>query len=278
MELTDFVEVKFASAVIPTEVTIFETYYPGAIVRILAYPSHRSGSSTSLDAPDDRHWVELYRGPPDRHQLIDSRAFSPPLRRVNFSTNHLRIEFDCRFLFYYTELDAILLVGEAPDCRSLFWGEREGGGREQRLISLLVLTDGCGCVATPHPPQQMFVIGLCWAMCACRRWPMWRSLQRHWPLRCPESRRDLQARRSSMRRCRWVLCLLLPLSLRFSLSSAVYLFFVMRPPHAGGALLPSSRRTSPHHPGEPPEHRYGPARALGQTIRSLLITATLFPF
>jgi F-box/leucine-rich repeat protein 4 len=39
------------------------------------------------------------------------RIFSPPLQLCNFKTKMLRLEFNHSLLDYYTELDAVLLIG-----------------------------------------------------------------------------------------------------------------------------------------------------------------------
>ncbi|XP_072949075.1 F-box/LRR-repeat protein 4 [Epargyreus clarus] len=95
----DFVEVSFQRAVYPLEVAVFETYNPGALVRIWAL------GSTS--------WVLLWEGEPD-YAGDTPRIFSPPIRQMNVSTRILRLEFNHRLLPYYTELDAVLLRGKEP--------------------------------------------------------------------------------------------------------------------------------------------------------------------
>ncbi|XP_045447998.1 F-box/LRR-repeat protein 4 [Melitaea cinxia] len=93
----DFVEVSFERAVYPLEVAVFETFNPGALVRIWAL------GPTS--------WVLLWEGEPEN--VGDTpRIFSPPIREVNFPTRILRLEFNHKLLPYYTELDAVLLKGK----------------------------------------------------------------------------------------------------------------------------------------------------------------------
>ncbi|XP_026492284.2 F-box/LRR-repeat protein 4 [Vanessa tameamea] len=95
----DFVEVSFERAVYPLEVAIFETYNPGALVRIWAL------GPTS--------WMLLWEGEPE-YAGDTTRIFSPPIRQINFPTRILRLEFNHRLLPYYTELDAVLLRGKEP--------------------------------------------------------------------------------------------------------------------------------------------------------------------
>lgn len=55
-------------------------------------------------------WCQLWSGPPQRvpHK---PRIFSPPLQLCSFKTKLLRLEFNHSLLDYYTELDAVLLIG-----------------------------------------------------------------------------------------------------------------------------------------------------------------------
>ncbi|CAH0715702.1 unnamed protein product, partial [Brenthis ino] len=95
----DFVEVSFERAVYPLEVAVFETYNPGALVRIWAL------GPTS--------WILLWEGEPE-YAGDTPRIFSPPIREIKFPTRILRLEFNHRLLPYYTELDAVLLRGKEP--------------------------------------------------------------------------------------------------------------------------------------------------------------------
>lgn len=91
-------DVEYHREVYPIRVSIFETYNPGSVVRIWAKDSITN------------EWQQLWNGPT---QLVPhkSRIFSPPLKQSNFKTKYLRIEFNHNLLDYYTELDAVLLIG-----------------------------------------------------------------------------------------------------------------------------------------------------------------------
>ncbi|XP_049873276.1 F-box/LRR-repeat protein 4 [Pectinophora gossypiella] len=95
----DFVEVSFERAVYPMEVSVFETYNPGALIRIWAW--------------GPKSWVLLWEGEPE-YVGDTPRIFSPPIREMNFPSRVLRLEFNHRLLPYYTELDAVLLKGKEP--------------------------------------------------------------------------------------------------------------------------------------------------------------------
>lgn len=68
----DFIIVEFEEYVIPSQVTIYETYNPGSVICIWAYVKH------------SEEWMCLWSGPPttERH----SRRFSPPIKRIEFPT------------------------------------------------------------------------------------------------------------------------------------------------------------------------------------------------
>lgn len=102
----DFVEIQFKSAVYPTEIKIFETYNPGAVVKIMACDQL---CGTDVDSGQSR-WECLWSGPPERF-TEHCRVFSPNLKPASFLTNLLRIEFCHQLLHYYTEIDAIQLAG-----------------------------------------------------------------------------------------------------------------------------------------------------------------------
>ncbi|XP_045536507.1 F-box/LRR-repeat protein 4 [Papilio machaon] len=99
----DYVEVSFERSVYPLEVAIFETYNPGALVRIWAL-----GTGA---------WFLLWEGEPE-YAGDKPRIFSPPIKQINFPTRVLRLEFNHRLLPYYTELDAVLLRGKEPASES----------------------------------------------------------------------------------------------------------------------------------------------------------------
>ncbi|XP_071561373.1 F-box/LRR-repeat protein 4-like [Temnothorax nylanderi] len=93
----DYINVEYDRAVYPIRVSIYEVYNPGSVVRIWAQDHNN-------------RWFLLWNGPP---QIVPStsRIFSPPLRSCDFKTKTLRLEFNHSLLDYYTELDAILLIG-----------------------------------------------------------------------------------------------------------------------------------------------------------------------
>ncbi|XP_046627361.1 F-box/LRR-repeat protein 4 isoform X1 [Neodiprion virginianus] len=93
----DYIDVAYDREVYPIRVSIYETYNPGSVVGIWAADS--SGK-----------WSRLWRGLP---QVVSHkpRIFSPPLQPCSFKTKMLRLEFNHSKQDYYTELDAVLLIG-----------------------------------------------------------------------------------------------------------------------------------------------------------------------
>ncbi|XP_076006451.1 F-box/LRR-repeat protein 4 [Genypterus blacodes] len=103
----DFIEVAFEEPVYPTAVELLETYYPGAIVQVLAC----SHNPFSQNPPTEVRWEVLWSQEPTKVLAPQARQFSPNIKHINFPTNLLRLEFNSSLLEYYTELDAVILRG-----------------------------------------------------------------------------------------------------------------------------------------------------------------------
>ncbi|KAM7420242.1 hypothetical protein PAMA_014782 [Pampus argenteus] len=103
----DYIELGFEDPVYPTAVEVLETYYPGAIVQILAC----SHNPFSQNPPTDVRWEVLWSGEPAKVLTSQARQFSPNIKHINFPTNLLRLEVNSSLLDYYTELDAVILRG-----------------------------------------------------------------------------------------------------------------------------------------------------------------------
>ncbi|GFS04891.1 F-box/LRR-repeat protein 4 [Elysia marginata] len=103
----DFLEVSFSEYLYPVRVEIYETYNPGSVVRILACDG-AGGTDTDRGKVT---WATLWAQ--DKPQLAKQRPriFAPPIKKVNFATNLIRIELNSSYLDYYSELDGIKLVG-----------------------------------------------------------------------------------------------------------------------------------------------------------------------
>ncbi|XP_061529776.1 F-box/LRR-repeat protein 4 isoform X1 [Phycodurus eques] len=103
----DYIELGFEEPVYPTAVEVLETYYPGAIVQILAC----SHNPFSQNPPTDVRWEVLWSGEPTKVLAPQARQFSPNIKHISFPTNLLRLEVNSSLLDYYTELDAVILRG-----------------------------------------------------------------------------------------------------------------------------------------------------------------------
>uniref|UniRef100_A0A3P8VLL3 F-box and leucine-rich repeat protein 4 n=1 Tax=Cynoglossus semilaevis TaxID=244447 RepID=A0A3P8VLL3_CYNSE len=103
----DYIELGFEEPVYPTAVEVLETYYPGAIVQILAC----SHNHFSQNPPTDVRWEVLWSGEPTKMLTPQARQFSPSIKLISFPTNLLRLEVNSSLLDYYTELDAVILHG-----------------------------------------------------------------------------------------------------------------------------------------------------------------------
>ncbi|GAB0095762.1 F-box/LRR-repeat protein 4 [Sergentomyia squamirostris] len=103
----DFIVVEFEEFVIPQAISIYETYNPGAIVKIWGYFNTTES------------WQCLWSALPDLYVERRPRKFTPPLRRVCQPTKIIRLEFNHIFLDYFTEIDGIVLTGRKCDAREI---------------------------------------------------------------------------------------------------------------------------------------------------------------
>ncbi|KAK7083009.1 F-box and leucine-rich repeat protein 4 [Halocaridina rubra] len=94
----DFIDLRYESPVYPIRVDFYETYNAGSVVRVWG----------SLEGRD---WMLLWSGDPQLGLKAAARIFSPPITQPHRLVNILRVEFDHRHHSYYSELDAVLLVG-----------------------------------------------------------------------------------------------------------------------------------------------------------------------
>lgn len=94
----DYIVLHFEQYVLPRQLTIFETYNPGAVIGIWAYTL-------------EEKWMKLWSGVPNSNIEKKSRAFMPPLGRISSPTRMIKLEFYHSHLEYFTELDAVKLSG-----------------------------------------------------------------------------------------------------------------------------------------------------------------------
>lgn len=98
--------IEFEEFVFPSEIAIYETYNPGAIVKLWAFTINEK-------------WICLWdesSGTNDDHTgadaiTNDSRIFAPTIKEIKVPTRIIRIEFNHRQLDYFTEIDGVILKG-----------------------------------------------------------------------------------------------------------------------------------------------------------------------
>jgi len=88
----------FEQAVIPIAIEIYESYNPGAVVRIEV-----------LD-PNTDEWVVVWEGVSDTVGQ-EIAVFRPELQPVDFATNQVRLTIDEPSVVGWNEIDAVKLIG-----------------------------------------------------------------------------------------------------------------------------------------------------------------------
>eukprot|EP00088_Acartia_fossae_P021172 TRINITY_DN22663_c0_g1_i11.p1 TRINITY_DN22663_c0_g1~~TRINITY_DN22663_c0_g1_i11.p1 ORF type:complete len:601 (-),score=50.87 TRINITY_DN22663_c0_g1_i11:588-2390(-) len=99
---SNFVDIKYEHAVYPIRIHIYETFNPGGVSGIWA--GNCRGDWKLL-------WDTTMTSTPQQVVSQRPRIFSPPLQQTHFITKLIRIEFDQSELPYYTEIDAVALLG-----------------------------------------------------------------------------------------------------------------------------------------------------------------------
>lgn len=113
--------VEFEDFVFPSDILIYETYNPGAIVKLWAFTINEkwiclwededgtnanSTSNANANRNENENDTDMLRASPN-----DSHIFSPPIKEIKIPTRIIRIEFNHRHLDYFTEIDGVLLEG-----------------------------------------------------------------------------------------------------------------------------------------------------------------------
>lgn len=93
-----FAVIQFEEYVFPRRIYIFETYNPGAVVRLWAFTI-------------TKNWVCLWESDGDLETQSDPRVFAPAIEEIKIPTQIIRIEFNHQHLDYFTEIDGVLLEG-----------------------------------------------------------------------------------------------------------------------------------------------------------------------
>eukprot|EP01080_Neovahlkampfia_damariscottae_P005516 gene5516-9333_t len=93
----EWVELTFEKHVVPTKIIIYETYNPGACVKI-------SGKDKK------GNWVELWSGS-KQPNIGKATKNEQKLKQVDFLVNEIRLDMDCTNQTSYYEIDAVELFG-----------------------------------------------------------------------------------------------------------------------------------------------------------------------
>lgn len=103
-----FVVAEFEDFVFPSDILIYETYNPGAIVKLWAFTINEKWICLWEDehTNDNDNDNDTNRTGPN-----DSHIFQPTIKEIKIPTRIIRIEFNHRNLDYFTEIDGILLEG-----------------------------------------------------------------------------------------------------------------------------------------------------------------------
>jgi hypothetical protein len=95
----EYLELEFTKYMIVSGIEIYETYHPGAVVKISLWRKNK--------------WTVVYSGESQANKLpAQSRIFAPPLRKTQFATKRVRIDLDTRKSPSWSEIDAVQLIGE----------------------------------------------------------------------------------------------------------------------------------------------------------------------
>ncbi|CAF3427916.1 unnamed protein product [Rotaria sp. Silwood1] len=107
----EFIIVEFERAVYPEQIDIYETFHPGAVVKVLA----RNGK-------DNSEWETVWETAVP-HSEGQSRIFSIPCRNISRKEiNQIRLNVNCSAASTWCEIDCIKLIGHLSNT-DLFYKE-----------------------------------------------------------------------------------------------------------------------------------------------------------
>ncbi|KAH7967415.1 hypothetical protein HPB49_024630 [Dermacentor silvarum] len=172
-------ELQYEHHVHPVTVTVFETYNPGSVVRILAFDRLKN------------RWKELWVGKPTKG--AEACAWPRPLPSENtFATRVLRLEFHHAHLDYHAQIDAVLLAGllkrpEPPVCESDEESSAAAVAQQSNCKQEAFLPSSTGFHSLPHELMtQIFryldLLSICRLSGTCRLF--WKVCYDHIFYRC----------------------------------------------------------------------------------------------
>lgn len=99
-DANQFIELKYAVAVYPAHINIYETYHCGGVIRI------------KVKNMEANEWVTVWENLNGPENISTSRIFSPSLSTVLFKTQEVRLEVDCTLARSWCEIDSVELIGK----------------------------------------------------------------------------------------------------------------------------------------------------------------------
>lgn len=129
--------VEFEEFVFPSGIHIYETYNPGAIVKVWVFTINEKWICLWEDnGLDENSTIRIFSN--------DSHIFSPSIKEIKIPTRIIRIEFNHRKLNYFTEIDGVLLEGikftPRPDLQHLMTLSQANKGPIQRKLEKVSFT------------------------------------------------------------------------------------------------------------------------------------------
>jgi hypothetical protein len=107
----EWLELVYRQAVRPTQIRIYETCKPGFVVSVQALDYGTAQPvGGALPEGHGHRWVTLWKG---QDPTVYPGPFMPPIERVSFRTNRLRVTIDSS-VPGLNEIDAVVLLGTDP--------------------------------------------------------------------------------------------------------------------------------------------------------------------
>lgn len=107
----DFIDIGIENAVVPQKILIYETFHPQSIIQIFGamIPYDTSGNC------GDVRWYELWSADPEQESRFKATVFEPEIKKISVAINTIRLIVYSKHLEYYTELDAVEVIGTIED-------------------------------------------------------------------------------------------------------------------------------------------------------------------
>lgn len=133
----EYLEFHYEKPCIPSKMEIYETFTPGALIKI-------QGKSLNGE------WVVLWSGSPDRTAIGTSRIFTANFKQTNSEMTHFRFDIDATGWPGWYEIDAILLSGMSIQRSASAFTRPERKTLAGDLLSLFTTQSGDITLITPN--------------------------------------------------------------------------------------------------------------------------------